>query len=262
MKGTFRLLQAALIWALFFSGSLQAATLRVAVAANFKPVMEGLAVRFQKQTGHKVSLSFASTGTLYNQLTHGAPFDLFLAADQKRPQMLVDLGKTDGSAEVYANGRLVLWRRDGPVPTLDELGRLSGRLAIANPDTAPYGLAAREVLEHLELWQPLSGKLVKGASIQQTWQFVATGNVKIGFVALSQMRSDRVGDEYLIVREELYSPLRQSAVVLARSRNKDIAHHFINFLRLPEQQTYIQEAGYYPVIDPSISDQSGENKEN
>ena len=252
MKRFFRILAFGLAGTFLFSGHLYAQTLRVAVAANFKPVMTELVSRFEKQTGNRVLLSFSSTGTLYNQLLHGAPFDVFLAADQKRPALLVQKGLVDGEPQTYAYGRLVLWRRGGPAPTLAELKTYDGKLAIANPATAPYGLAARQSLERLGLWDRFSNKIVKGASIQQTWQFIATGNVPIGFVALSQLRSLQGEDEYWIVREELYSPLRQDAVVMAKSKHSDLAHRFIVFLRQPQQQNYIQQSGYYPVIDPFI----------
>ncbi|MCL6271373.1 molybdate ABC transporter substrate-binding protein [Sansalvadorimonas sp. 2012CJ34-2] len=261
MRRGIRALLLSLAGTFLLSGPLYAKTLRVAVAANFKPVMGEIVSRFESATGNRVVLSYASTGTLYNQLVHGAPFDVFLSADQKRPGLLVKKGLVDGKAETYAYGRLVLWRRGGPAPTLDDLRKPGLKLAIANPATAPYGTAAKESLEVLGLWKTVSKNVVKGASIQQAWQFVATGNVPMGFVALSQLRKDKVKDEFCVVREDMYSPLRQDAVVLAKSRQLKLAHRFVEFLRMPEQQACIQDAGYYPVIDPAIGGRKEEGKE-
>ncbi len=225
----------------------QAQTLRVAVASNFQGVVKELAARFQQETGNKVTVSYGSTGTLYNQITHGAPFDVFLSADQRRPALLAKNNLTDGEPQPYAYGRLVFWQPGNPQPTYESIKGWSGRLAIANPKTAPYGLAAEQVMESMGVWRQKQSQLVRGANILQAWQFVSTGSAKAGFVALSQLKSDKVKNGYLVIDKNLYQPIRQDAVVLAHSRHKAVAHQFVDFLRAKEQQQKIEDLGYFPV---------------
>ena len=240
---------AALLVALpLFSLAAQADVLRLAVSANFLHVAQTLAQGFETQTGHTVTISSGSTGTLYNQISHGAPFDVFLAADSRRPEMLAEAGKTVGQPVTYAFGRLVFWEPDAQKVTYQTLKAWPDRLAMANPNTAPYGLAAKQVLEHLNLWDSKKGQIVQGGSIQQAWQFVATGNAKGGFVALSQLRADGVDSRsYLLIRDELYTPIRQQAVVLASSKQITLGRQFLNYVLSAQQQTMIQKAGYFPV---------------
>lgn len=228
--------------------------LRVAVASNFRGVAEQLAEEFHRETGLEVTVSSGATGALYNQITYGAPFDVFLSADSHRPQMLQEQGKTDGLPESYAYGRLAFWTPKIPNPTYQTLTGWTERVAMANPGTAPYGLAAQQVLEYFNLWQQptFQSQLVQGSSIQQAWQFVSTGNVNAGFVALSQLRDGGVTEGYLILREELYSPIRQDAVVLSSRRNQEKGHQFVRYMLAAPQQKIIQSAGYYPAIDPAV----------
>ena len=227
--------------------SVSAAPLRVAVSANFKPVLETLVEKFEQEKGHKVQVSSASTGILFNQITHGAPFDVFFSADQARPVALEEKQLIlSGSRKVYAYGRLALWDRDkghaSPI-NLSDLKSWKGRVAIANPATAPYGLAAQQTMEKLGVWQQFQGRLIQGASIQQTWQFVASGNVSVGLVALSQLSEDEL-KRATVIDERFYQPIRQEMVILKRSKKPEEAALLAEFILSPDNQKYIAEHGY------------------
>ena len=227
------------------SPAVTAATLRVAVAANFKPVIDVLAEEFGQKHDIKVLVSSASSGILYNQISHGAPFDLFLSADDERPARL-ELNDliVPGSRETYAYGRLVLWSLSDNHLTLQTLKDYQGRLAIANPALAPYGLAAQQTLEKMNLWQGYQGRLVQGASIQQTWQFVASGNVSLGLVAKAQIL-DEPENHWLEIPEDYHAPIRQELVLLKQSK-QPLAKTFRDFLLSDTSQAYIASQGYRP----------------
>ncbi|MFO7786518.1 MAG: molybdate ABC transporter substrate-binding protein, partial [Halospina sp.] len=166
---------------------------RVAVASNVAGAAEAIADRFEAETGHSVTLSTGSTGKHYAQILHTAPFQVFLAADKRRPRRLEESGRAvEGTRTTYARGRLVLW---SPGESLvDAEGRVLATrdfsyLAMANPRLAPYGKAAKQVLEKRELWDALEGRRVMGENIAQTFQFVRTGSAPLGFVALSQLEA-------------------------------------------------------------------------
>ncbi|WP_222842216.1 molybdate ABC transporter substrate-binding protein [Endozoicomonas montiporae] len=222
-----------------------ASTIRVAVAANFKPVLDVLAEQFEKKHDARVLVSSASSGILYNQISHGAPFDLFLSADDERPAMLEKNGLiVPDSRKTYAYGRLVLWsHRDQPV-TLKTLEAYKGRLAIANPALAPYGAAAQQTLEKMNLWQGYQGRLVQGASIQQAWQFVASGNVDLGLVAKAQVL-DQPKNRILDIPESYHAPIRQELVLLKQSKEPK-ARAFMDYLLNDTSQAYIASQGYRP----------------
>jgi molybdate transport system substrate-binding protein len=222
----------------------------VAVASNFTDTLRKLAPLFRQSTGHELRISSASTGKLYAQIYHGAPYDLFLAADSARPKRLVEEGLAlKGSRFTFALGRLVLWspkdrfQQTGPELLQNHTFR---RLAIANPKTAPYGAAAQQVLKAMGLWDQLRGRLARGENIGQTFQFVASSAADIGFVALSQVRSmPSVGDGYQWqVPDDLYQPIRQQAVLLNRGRDKESAHSFLLFLRGADAVALIRDSGY------------------
>lgn len=227
--------------------SARADEIRVAVAANFSSAMEGLAQRFQASTGHTVLASTGSTGGHYAQIRNGAPFEAFFAADVARPKLLEDQKiAIAGSRFTYAVGRIVLWSRQPGL--VDAAGRVLEQegfrhLAIANPELAPYGAAAREVLEHRGLWQRLQGRLVMGQDIGQTYSFVFTGSAELGFVALSQVsRPNRaIEGSYWVVPQDLYSPIEQQAVLL-----KDVpaARQFLDFVKSDEAKALIESFGY------------------
>ncbi len=226
-----------------------AATVNVAVASNFVATLRQLVPLFHDATGHTLRISPASTGKLYAQIRHGAPYDIFLSADAAHPGKLVEKGLAEPDSLItYAVGRLALWssnleyRALGPDLLREHAFK---RLAIANPKTAPYGAAARQTLEELDLWRSMKGRLVRGENIGQTFQFVASGAAEIGFVALSQVRSGEGRGGYLWeVPASLYQPIRQQAVLLSRSRANEGARDFMAFLKGPVATTLIQQNGY------------------
>jgi len=221
--------------------------LRLAVASNFRPVLSEAAERFEEQTGHEVMLSSGSTGKHFAQLFTGAPFDAFFAADRQSPLRLEEENRiVAGSRFSYAIGRLVLWSPQEDL--VDTAGAVlsSGSfeyLAIANPELAPYGAAARQLLQSLGLWESLSGKLVRGESIGQTYQFVFSGNAELGFVARSQLSVPghiAAGSEWE-PPQELYDPIEQHAVLL---RDSPAGREFMAFMRSEEVRALIRRYGY------------------
>lgn len=193
-----------------------------------------------------------STGKLYAQILHGAPFDILLAADQERPLLLERAGlAVPGSRRTFAIGRLTLWSADpervqGDVPELLAAGSFR-RLAMANPDLAPYGAAAREVLTGLGLYGALDKKIVTAENIGQTYAMVATGNAEIGFVAASGVRSTGEGSRW-DVPADLHAPIRQDAVLLSRAENNVAALAFLDFLQTDGARAIISGYGYG--VDP------------
>lgn len=223
----------------------------VAVAANFLPALETLERDFERGGAHTLALVPGSTGQLYAQIANGAPFDVLLAADQETVAKLVADGRADGGTRfTYAVGTLVLFTRDTtkfkPL-TLDSLRRTDFRwLAIANPDLAPYGLAAQQTLATLGLWQPLQAKLVRGQSIAQTFALAETRNADLAFVALSQAIAYRAPAAYVPVPDELHAPLRQDAVLLAHGRGNAAALALLDYLRGPVAAKTLADFGYRP----------------
>lgn len=225
------------------AGAARAGEAHVAVATSFAPTARALAADFEGETGHRVLLSEGSTGSLYAQIVHGAPFEVFLAADAERPRRLAAAGLADPGF-AYALGRLVLWspepdRVAGP-EALDD-GRVR-RLAIASPELAPYGAAARETLQALGRWDALEPRLVRGQDVGQAFQFVATGNAELGFVALAQARA--AGGSHWRVPAGLHAPLEQHAALLARGRDDPAARAFVAFLRGATARRRIEAAGF------------------
>lgn len=228
----------------------QAGEVTVAVAANFAAPLERIVQRFTAVTGHTVKTSVGSTGRLYSQVVHGAPFELLLAADDETPARLVAEGRAAAAHRfTYAVGRLVLWSANPDL--VDAGGEVLARegwhkLAIANPKLAPYGQAAMAVLQARGLAERLAPKLVMGDSIAQTWQFVATGNADLGFVALSQLRvSERpaVGSSW-IVPASMHPEIRQDVVLLRAGEANPAAVALLAFLRGDEARRLIADFGY------------------
>ncbi len=223
---------------------------KAAVAANFTAAIKKIAPLYEKKTGNKLLPSFGSTGQLYAQISNGAPFDVFLAADDSTPQKLVDAGKTvTGSYFVYARGRLALW--SSTPGYVDDKGAVLqstqfSKIAIANPKTAPYGQAAIETLTSLKLLDQLQAKFVIGENIAQTQQFVSSGNVPLGFIALAQAKAMPAADRgsWWVVPQELHKPIDQAAVQLADISNAQAAASFLKFLKSPEAIAIIRELGY------------------
>lgn len=225
-------------------------TVRVAVAANFAEPFQRLQTAFERESGHSLSVSSASTGTLYAQIVRGAPFDVFLAADRERPERLVEAGLAESaSAFVYARGRLVLWSADASLidgtPAVLSTGDFA-HLALANPRTAPYGAATLQVLAKLGLEQALASRFVQGENVSQAWHFVASGNAELGFVARSQLvAADREtqGSHWLVPRT-LHDPIEQMAVLLIRASDRDAARALMTFLRSEAAARTIAAMGY------------------
>ena len=241
------------ILVLFLNGSLCAAELSIAVASNFKYTLQKLAADFKAKTGHELIISSASSGKLYAQIKHGAPFDVFLSADEKLPDLLIrDKTASSESAYIYALGKLVLISNIEPKSGCENVinsNRLK-HLAIANPEIAPYGLAAKQVLQKLDLWQQLQSRLVRGENIAQTLQFVLTKNAQAGFVARSMLNTalnmGRQIDYACIwhVPTDLYSPIKQKMVVLNKAKNKQAVEEFVRYMKSSDARDIIVTTGY------------------
>jgi len=241
---------AALFAALVFSSQVLAEQVQVAVAANFTAPLQAIAAEFEKDTGHTVVASFGATGQLYAQIQHGAPFEVLLSADASTPAKLESEGLgVKGSRFTYAVGNLVLWSATpGYLDGSDAVLKANQyqHLALANPKAAPYGLAASEVLEKLGLSEAVQGKLVEGQSISQTYQFIATGNAELGFVALSQVYKDGQlnGGSAWRVPAELHTPIKQDGLLLKKGVHNPAAMAFIEYLKGAKATAIIRSYGY------------------
>ena len=235
---------------LSLSNPILADEVQVAVAANFTAPMQDIAQAFEQDTGHRVVAAFGSTGQLYAQISHGAPFEVFLAADDTTPARAESEGlAVAGSRFTYATGALALWSADASLINDGEQLLRSGdfeHLAIANPKTAPYGLAATQVMQALNLTDALNPKLVEGQSIGQTYQFVASGNAEVGFVALSQVSRDGeiTSGSAWQVPAALYQPIRQDAVLLNTGADNDAATALLDYLKGEKAAAVISRYGY------------------
>lgn len=235
---------------LMLAAPTQAAEVMAAVAANFTAPMKMLAKSFEQDTGHKLVLSFGSTGSFYAQIKNGAPFDVLLAADSDTPLRLEKDGLgVAGSRFTYATGRLVLWSPKAGV--VDDQGSVlrNGkfqRLAIANPKLAPYGAAAMQVLANLGLEATVQPKLVQGENIAQAYQFTASENAQIGFVALSQvfMQGHISQGSAWVVPAHLHAPLQQDAIVLRKGQDNPGAQALMVYLQSEKARRTLQTFGY------------------
>lgn len=219
------------------------ASLKVAVASNFKVTLDKIATLYQQQFGQKILVSSGSTGTLYHQIKHGAPYDLFLSADSERARLIEQssLGIT-GSRFTYAQGELAFWYPRGEHPVNeDSLLAFKGRVAIANPKLAPYGLAAQQALQTLHMWSKLS--YIKGANISQTYQFIDTANIEAGFVAHSLLLQNSETNYYLLPIDS-YQPILQQGVMLTNSKNSIAVQQFVDFLQSETIVKLIRSKGY------------------
>ena len=240
----------ALTAALAFTTLARADVVQVAVAANFTAPARALAEVFARTTGHEAKLSFGATGAFYTQIKNGAPFDVLLAADDERPARLEKEGDTvAGSRFTYATGQLVLW--SAKPGFVDDQGAVLkgghfGKIAIANPKNAPYGAAAVEAMEKLGLAATLQPKLVTGESIGQTFNFIATGNAELGFVALAQVLEGgklKSGSMW-VVPAQYHAPIIQDAVILKRAANNPAAKAWMELLKTPQSKELIRSYGY------------------
>ncbi|BAL93970.1 molybdate ABC transporter substrate-binding protein [Rubrivivax gelatinosus] len=237
--------------ALLFAASLaHADEVQVAVAANFTAPAQKIAAQFEKDTGHVAKLSFGATGKFYAQITNGAPFEVLLSADDETPAKLEKEGQAaPGTRFTYAIGTLVLWSAQPGVVDAQGAVLKSGhfeRLSIANPKTAPYGAAAVETMKALGVFDAVTPKLVQGENIAQAYQFVATGNAPLGFVALSQVFEDGAlkGGSAWIVPAKLHQPIRQDAVVLAKGAANPAAKAWLAYLKSDKALAVIRAYGY------------------
>lgn len=237
---------------LFCCLSAQAGQVLVAVAANFSAPMQQIATAFEQDSGHQVQLATGSTGKFYTQIVNGAPFDVLLAADDDTPARLEREGwGVPGTRFTYATGTLVLWsKQPNLVDTQGQVLKTAPftRLAVADPKVAPYGAAALDTLAKLGLQSAWAPKLVQGDSVGQAYQFVASGNAALGFVALSQVWQDgklKEGSAWL-VPEHLHRPLRQDAVLLTPGRDNLAARALLQFLRSDHAQRVLRSYGYRP----------------
>lgn len=222
----------------------------VAVASNFAAPMERIVALFKQESGHTLKVSLGSSGKFYSQIAGGAPFDVFLAADEAIPQRLEQEGLAIGGTRfVYAQGRLVLWSaQPGFVDAQGAVLRKGGynKLSIAEPKLAPYGMAAQETLEKMGLWNAVQSKLVQGENITQSYQFAATGNAELGFIALSQITKygKVTGGSWWLVPHDLYNPIRQGAVLLSAAKDRAAAQAFLAFLKSEKAMAVIRSFGY------------------
>ncbi|MBK8666291.1 MAG: molybdate ABC transporter substrate-binding protein [Burkholderiales bacterium] len=249
MRCTLRRLSA-LMAALAFSAAAQAEVVQIAVAANFTAPAKALAEIFARTSGHQAQLSFGATGAFYTQIKQGAPFDILLAADDERPIRLEKEGDTvPGSRFTYAIGQLVLWSAK-PGFVDDQGAVLKGghfaKIAIANPKLAPYGAAAVEAMDKLGLTAALQPKLVTGESIGQTYNFIATGNADLGFVALAQVLDGgklKSGSAWVVPAQH-HAPIIQDAVILKRAAGNPAAKAWMDLMRTPQAKEFIRSYGY------------------
>ncbi|WP_242196494.1 MULTISPECIES: molybdate ABC transporter substrate-binding protein [unclassified Pseudomonas] len=236
--------------AAFALGSAQADEVQVAVAANFTAPIQAIAADFEKDTGHKLVAAYGATGQFYTQIKNGAPFEVFLSADDTTPKKLDDEGATvKGSRFTYAVGTLALWSaKPGYVDAKGEVLKKNQyqHLSIADPKTAPYGLAATQVLAKEGLSEQVADKLVTGQNITQAFQFVSTGNAELGFVALSQIYKDGkvTRGSAWIVPASLHDPIKQDAVILTKGKDSAAAKALVDYLKGPKAAAVIKSYGY------------------
>jgi molybdate transport system substrate-binding protein len=250
VSNRFTLTSLAIAFVALSSGAAFADEIQVAVAANFTAPIKAIAADFEKDTGHKLVTSFGATGQFYTQIKNGAPFEVFLAADDTTPAKLESENEiVNGSRFTYAVGTLALWSaKDGYVDDKGEVLK-SGKfehLSIANPKAAPYGLAATQTLDKLGLTDATHSKIVEGQSIAQAYQFVQTGNAELGFVALSQVFKDGklTGGSAWIVPANLHEPIKQDAVILNKGKDNAAAKALMDYLKGPKAAAIIKSFGY------------------
>lgn len=240
----------ALLATLLFTFPVHAAEVNVAVAANFTAPMNAIASEFARDTGHQAKLAFGGSGKLYAQIKNGAPFQVFLSADDEKPAKLEQEGlAVPGSRFTYAIGTLVLWSPyAGYVDANGDVlkhGKFN-KLAIANPKLAPYGKAAIEVLTGMGLLDTLAPRLVQGENIAQTYQFVGTGNAELGFVALSQVMKDGkiTNGSAWVIPAKLHASIRQDAVILSSAKDNPAAKALMQYLKGDKAKAIIKSYGY------------------
>lgn len=221
----------------------------VAVAANFVPPFREIALEFEKSTGHQLQVAGGSSGNFYSQIKNGAPFDVFFSADMERPKLLEDEGLgVKESRFTYAIGRLVLWSpNEGLIKGEETLrSKQYKRLAMASPKTAPYGVAAMQAMQKLEIWDSVQTQIVMGESLGQTMGFIESGNAQLGFVALSQVLDPKIkgkGSRW-DVPNNLHEPITQDVILLTKGKDNPAAKALLEFMGGPQAKTIIKRYGY------------------
>jgi molybdate transport system substrate-binding protein len=239
-------------WLLLACQFVAAQSLTVAAASDLQSALPAIAARFESDTGHQVRLIFGSSGNFFTQIQNGAPFDVLLSADIDYPRRLEGSGQAEpGSLYEYATGHLVLWtRRDSGIDVRRGLTVLTDahvrRVAIANPEHAPYGRAAVAALRHERLYERVQGKFVLGENISQAAQFAQSGSAEVGLLALSLALSPTLKSSgtYVDIPDSWYPPIEQAAVVLASSRQKVLARQFIDYLKKPGSVRILETYGF------------------
>jgi molybdate transport system substrate-binding protein len=244
-----RLLSALLAGLLGACFAVHADEVSVAVAANFAAPMKQITADFEKESGHKVVASFGATGKFYAQIKNGAPFELLLAADDETPARLVKEGAAvAGSQFTYGIGKLVLWSaKPAIVDARGEVLKKGGfdHIALADPKLAPYGAAAVESMKVLGVYDSLQPKLVIAENIAQAYQFISSGNALLGFVALAQVFKDgKIDGSFWLVPANLYSPIRQDAVLLDKGKGKPAAEALLKYIQSDKAKAVIKSYGY------------------
>ncbi|MFT3925647.1 MAG: molybdate ABC transporter substrate-binding protein [Myxococcales bacterium] len=220
--------------------------IQVAAASDLTPALQAMAPEFERATGKKVSLTFAATGILAKQIAEGAPFDVFAAANESFVDQVIEKGACDASTKApYSEGRLVLWQRkdvQDPLPDWPALKNAKYKhIAIANPEHAPYGKAAKQTLEKLDLWQAVESRIVYGENVKQTMQFAESGNAELAFVGLSlALASD---GNYREVSPELHQPIKQTIVVCKNGKAQAAGKLFAEYLNSPEGRRVLNAHG-------------------
>lgn len=242
------------IYCLFFSlillDPVRADEVNIAVASNFAAPIKMIIAEFEQQTGHQTNLTLGASGRFVAQITHGAPFHVFLSADRRKPKALGASGiGLDASRFTYAIGGLALWSAQedfikGNSKILKK--GLFRKIAFANPRIAPYGTATTEVLKSLGLYDALSSKFVQGENIAQTYQFVATGNADLGFVSVSQVmrKGELLAGSIWIIPQNMHSPIRQDAILLKSAENNHAALAFMAYLKSGQARNIMRDFGY------------------
>lgn len=219
------------------------ASLKIAVASNFRVTLNEIVTLYQQQSKTKILISSGSTAILYHQINHGAPFDLFLSADSQRAQF-IEQSKfgINGSRFTYATGQLAFWYpASRTFIDRDSLTDYKGRIAIANPKLAPYGQATKQYLQRLTIWKQFT--YIKGNNISQAYQFIDTGNVGAGFVAYSLLLQNN-SDNYYLLPIQSYPPILQQGVMLTNTSNKVELQKFVDFLQSENIVEFIHSKGY------------------
>jgi molybdate transport system substrate-binding protein len=230
------------------SGNTWSAEATIAVAANFRQVALQIADAIEAETPHRYRIVAGSTGALYAQIRNGAPFDVFLAADLARPEWLYGEGVTTSEGVLtYATGRLAIWMPDVDAPVTAEtlLAPNVRRVAIANPQLAPYGAAAESYLEGLGLMEKLRSRIVMAGNVSATYSLVASGNAEIGLIATSTLREAGVEeDAFTLVPASAHRPIEQGAVLLKRAADNAAARYWFEWLKSSDVVPLLKAAGY------------------